>query len=144
MLHEAVPCVCTAHLYTIVHVDCVHIFCAEQASVAASVGLARTIYIYIYTVYIRDIWQGDHQIYGHIRCYIYGSGQPYACAVDRITMLATKCIWGLVTCAQRVNALHKISSPKPPYSITLNLVQCGFLYTLNSTRAILRVKGLLL
>jgi len=48
MLHEAVPCVCTAHLYTIVHVDCVHIFCAEQASVAASVGLARTIYIYIY------------------------------------------------------------------------------------------------
>jgi len=29
-------------------------------------GLART--IYIYTVYIRYFWQGNHQIYGHIRC----------------------------------------------------------------------------
>jgi len=23
---------------------------------------------YIYTVYIRYVWQGNHQIYGHIRC----------------------------------------------------------------------------
>ena len=26
------------------------------------------IYIYIYTVYIRYFWQGNHCIYGHIRC----------------------------------------------------------------------------
>jgi len=32
------------------------------------VGLARTIYIHIYTVYIRYFWQGDRRIYGHIRC----------------------------------------------------------------------------
>ena len=25
-------------------------------------------YIYIYTVYVRFFWQGNHQIYGHIRC----------------------------------------------------------------------------
>ena len=32
----------------------------------------------IYTVYIRYLWQVNHQIYGHIQCtmYIYGSGQP--------------------------------------------------------------------
>jgi hypothetical protein len=28
------------------------------------VGLART----MYTVYIRYFWQGNHQVYGHIRC----------------------------------------------------------------------------
>jgi hypothetical protein len=32
-----------------------------------SVGLARTIY-HICTVYIRCIWQGNYQVYGHIRC----------------------------------------------------------------------------
>jgi len=49
---------------------------------------------HIYTVYIRCFWQGNHRIYGHIRCiytiflagkspyikpytvYIYGPGQP--------------------------------------------------------------------
>ena len=36
---------------------------------------------YIYTVCIRYFWQGNHQIYGHIRCiYINGSGHPkYVC-----------------------------------------------------------------
>ena len=51
---------------------------------------------HIYTVHIQYFWQGNHQIYGHIRCtytvyiyrvgqnhihtvYIYGSGQPYKC-----------------------------------------------------------------
>jgi hypothetical protein len=31
-------------------------------------GLVRTIYIYIYMVYVRYFWQENHQIYGHIRC----------------------------------------------------------------------------
>jgi hypothetical protein len=26
------------------------------------------IYIYIYTAYVRYVWQGDHQIYSHMRC----------------------------------------------------------------------------
>jgi hypothetical protein len=34
---------------------------------ASSVGLARTIYIYIYGAYT-FFWQGIHQLYGHIRC----------------------------------------------------------------------------
>jgi len=35
-------------------------------------------HIHIYTVYTRHFLQGNHQIYGHIRCtYIYGFGQPY-------------------------------------------------------------------
>jgi len=29
-------------------------------------GLART--MCIYTVYVRYFWQGNHHIYGHIRC----------------------------------------------------------------------------
>jgi len=32
----------------------------------ATIGLART--ICLYTVHIRYYWQGNHQIYGHIRC----------------------------------------------------------------------------
>jgi hypothetical protein len=38
---------------------------------------------HIYTVYVRHIWQGSPQIYGHTRCIytIYGSGQPYKCAL---------------------------------------------------------------
>ena len=31
-------------------------------------GLARTIHLYVYTVYIRYFWQGTHHTYGHIRC----------------------------------------------------------------------------
>ena len=33
---------------------------------------------HIYTVYIRYFWQGNHQLYGLVRCIytIYGSGQP--------------------------------------------------------------------
>ena len=34
----------------------------------ACVELARTIHTYVYTVYIRHFWQGNHHIYGHIRC----------------------------------------------------------------------------
>ena len=30
--------------------------------------MARTIYVYIYTVHIRYFWLGNHQIYDHIRC----------------------------------------------------------------------------
>jgi hypothetical protein len=36
-------------------------------SISLFVGLARTIYN-IYTVYIRYFLQGNHKIYGHIRC----------------------------------------------------------------------------
>jgi len=68
---------------------------------------------HIYTVYIRYFWQGNHQIYGHIRCIstvlanpshmytgmvgnfhirirqirhfcMYDSGQPYVCCVLRL------------------------------------------------------------
>jgi len=35
-------------------------------SLCVFLGLART--IYIYTVYIRYYWQGNHQMYGHIQC----------------------------------------------------------------------------
>jgi hypothetical protein len=31
-------------------------------------GLAKTIHTYVYTVYIRYFWQGNHHTYGHIRC----------------------------------------------------------------------------
>jgi len=32
---------------------------------------------HIYTMHTRNFWQGNHQIYGHIRCKcIHGSGQP--------------------------------------------------------------------
>jgi len=33
-------------------------------------GWASTIYLYVYTVYIRCFWQGNHHAYGHIR-YVY-------------------------------------------------------------------------
>jgi len=36
-------------------------FFERQCGEALQVGLART-------TYIRYFWQGDHQIYGHIRC----------------------------------------------------------------------------
>jgi len=38
---------------------------ACRASLAKSDTLFT--HLYIYTVYIRFIWQGNHQIYGHIR-----------------------------------------------------------------------------
>jgi hypothetical protein len=31
----------------------------------------------IHTVYIRYFWQGNHQIYSHIRCICIRSGKPY-------------------------------------------------------------------
>jgi len=31
---------------------------------------------HIYTVYIRYFWQGNHQIYGHIRCIYTGLANP--------------------------------------------------------------------
>jgi len=37
----------------------------NKGSTASFVGLART--IYIYTVHIQYFWQGNHQLYGHIR-----------------------------------------------------------------------------
>ena len=37
------------------------------------IGLARTKYIFTYKLYF---WQGNHQVYGHVRC-IYGSGQGW-------------------------------------------------------------------
>jgi len=55
----------------------------------------------MYTVYIRHFWQGNHQIYGHIRriytAYIYGSGQPYICGCTSERSLAH---------AQLCTALH--------------------------------------
>ena len=41
------------------------------------VGLATT--ICIYTVYIRNFWQGNHQIHGHIQC-------TYAVVANSITL----------------------------------------------------------
>jgi hypothetical protein len=32
------------------------------------IGWARTIYLYVYTVYIRYFKQGNHHTYGHTRC----------------------------------------------------------------------------
>ena len=70
------------------------------------IGLARTIYIYIYTLYIRYFWLGNHQIYGvYLRIYtvlanptvflagkspkvrpftvyLYGCGQPNVLDLD--------------------------------------------------------------
>jgi hypothetical protein len=40
------------------------------------VGLARVAGQSMYTVYIRFFWLEIHQIYSHIRCMLYGSGQP--------------------------------------------------------------------
>ena len=37
-------------------------------SVAASAPLCRVGQNHIYNIYIRDSWQKNHQIYGHIRC----------------------------------------------------------------------------
>jgi len=35
---------------------------------------------HIYTVYIRYFWQGNHQIYGHIRCiYTVLANPTYVC-----------------------------------------------------------------
>jgi len=44
-------------------------------SVTSGLQNSRVGQNYNYTVYIRYFWQGDHQIYGHMRC-IYNSGQP--------------------------------------------------------------------
>jgi hypothetical protein len=74
----------TLHVYTctdvhLVVLEWMHI-CTSVPSypgacrVPQQVGLDRTMYIYrvgqnhIYTVFIRYFWQGNHQIYGHIRC----------------------------------------------------------------------------
>jgi hypothetical protein len=39
-----------------------------QAHIHTVLGWARTIYLYVYTVYIRCLKQGNHHTYGHIRC----------------------------------------------------------------------------
>jgi hypothetical protein len=39
-----------------------------QLSTQSSVHMCRVGQNHIYTVYIRYVWQGNHQIYGHIRC----------------------------------------------------------------------------
>ena len=47
--------------------SCAFLFASPFSCVAAgilNIGLVKT----VYTVYIRYFWQGDHQIYGHIRC----------------------------------------------------------------------------
>jgi len=49
---------------------------AGAGAVAVCVGLART--IYIYTVYIRYFWLGNHQIYGvYIRIYTVLANPTY-------------------------------------------------------------------
>jgi len=65
-----IMCVCSAisnninHSIKFQHALCFYV-CMLQ--VATCVGLAIG-HNHIYTVYIRYFWQGNHQIYGHIRC----------------------------------------------------------------------------
>ena len=86
------------------------------------VRLARTIHLYVYTVYIRNFRQGNHHIYGHIRCRymvlanlmcvlytvsVYGSGlcaccTPYVRAVHPMCVLYTLC----ACCTPYVRAVH--------------------------------------
>ena len=43
---------------------------------------------YIYTVHIRYFWQGNHQIYGHIRCIYTVLANPTLHTVDKLHLLA--------------------------------------------------------
>jgi len=52
---------------------------------ASCLGLART----IYTVYIRYFWQGNHRIYGHIRCIYTVLANPS----HVIRMFVPACSW---------------------------------------------------
>jgi hypothetical protein len=52
------------------------------------VGLARTIHLEVYTVYIRFFWQGNYHTYGHIRCvYTVLANPTYECAQVRAQRL---------------------------------------------------------
>jgi len=50
--------------------------------------MCRVGQIHIYTVYIRYRWQGNHQIYGHIRCIYTVLANPviYVCVNGDITI----------------------------------------------------------
>jgi len=66
-----------AHTHTHTHIHTQMLPC-YLFILALTSHVTRVGQIYIYTVYIRCFWQGNHQIYGvYIRIYIYGSGQPY-------------------------------------------------------------------
>jgi len=51
----------------------------EKTCESKCVGSART--IYIYTVYVRHFWLGNHQITRPYTVYMYDSGQPYKCVL---------------------------------------------------------------
>jgi len=59
--------------------------CTGTPNICTYVHICRVGQNHIYTMYIRYFRQGNHQIYGHIRCiytvlanstYMYGSGEP--------------------------------------------------------------------
>jgi len=57
---------------------------------------------HIYTVNIRYFWQGNHQIYGHIRCIYTVLANPiYDCKIKEMTHLvqAVSCV--LKACGKR-------------------------------------------
>jgi hypothetical protein len=45
---------------------------------AAQARICRAGQNHTYTVDIRHFWQGNRQIYGHVKGYLYDSGRPYA------------------------------------------------------------------
>ena len=75
-LHHSKPCTVTA-----------------QQHVATHAGVAKKKYIYIF-IYIRYFWQGNHQIYGHIRCVCTILANPththtYTCTYSHTCTLCT-------------------------------------------------------
>ena len=65
-VHECV-CICANENVMNSHVNVIqHVYLCMYMCVCCVV--CRVGQNYIYTVYIRYFWQGNHQIYGHLRC----------------------------------------------------------------------------
>ena len=116
-------------------------------------GLAKSIHIYVYTVYVRYIRQRNHHTYGHIRCVYKVLANPIYNTCDRkyhgdspakfpchiIGCLSFMIFWSSIsTCPECLNrgghskALYTVSSSIrvstrwPTQSIALTKQQCGW------------------
>ena len=68
-----------------------------------TVGGARTIYLYVYTVYMQYFWQGNHHTHGHVRC-VCGSANPSDVELDNAlscleSMVVHTCVCQAQTCS---------------------------------------------
>jgi hypothetical protein len=65
--------------------------CFEQPCVGRmrhlKLGVAKTMHTYVFMVYVRYFWQGNHQIYGHIQCTYTVQANPTCSSLQVCTNL---------------------------------------------------------